>query len=191
MEEKVMKKSYQPVVQLFGIVFLLTLLLTPVVSAQPAMQYLNIIGTAFTPLGSTQTYDSAGGCIWSTGGTDNFNFPVLLPRGSLIKYLEFIYFDTLVAPLQTLNLVKFDPLADPSTSTILTSLLPNAHTGKAKRISAELNITVETDCTVDSKCFYQLFWGTFAPDNRTRLCGARIHYIPPFGALALPLIQRN
>jgi hypothetical protein len=186
-----MKKSYRSIAQLFGIVFLLTLLLTPVVSAQPAMQYLNVLGTSFSPKATTQSYDSAGGCIWSTGGLFGFQFPVLLPRGSQIKFLEFFYYDTQAAPIQALNLIKSDPFANPSTTTNLASLLPNVHTGKAKRISPELNITVETDCTVDSKCFYSLDWGTFATDNTTRLCGARIHYIPPFGAVALPLIQRN
>ena len=42
-----MKKSYRPIVQLLGIGFLLTFLLTPVVSAQPATQYLNILGIRF------------------------------------------------------------------------------------------------------------------------------------------------
>ena len=186
-----MKKSYRSIVQLLGIVFLLTFLFTPVVSAQPTTQYLNVLGSSFTPTRSTQLYDSAGGCIWNTAGLGGFNFPVLLPRGSVIKFLEFFYFDTLAVSVQAINLLKYNPLADPSTSTSLASLLPNVHTGKAKLMSAELNITVETDCTVDPQCFYELSWGSLAPGDTTRLCGARIHYIPPFGAVALPLIQRN
>jgi hypothetical protein len=186
-----MKKNYLPIVQLFGIVFLLTFLLTPVVSAQPATQYLNILGTSFTPLATTQTYDSGEGCIWSLGGTDGFGFPVLLPRGSLIKFLEYFYYDTNPAVVINLSLRKYDPFANPSTSTILTALGSDVNTGKAKRISAELNISVETDCSADPECFYRLTWGTLSPTNNTRLCGARIHYIPPFGAVALPLIKKD
>lgn len=186
-----MKKSYRPILQLIGIVFLLTFLLTPVVSAQPAVQYLNIIGSAFRPVSTTQTFDYNAGCIFSTGGTDGFNAPVLLPRGSLIKFLEFFYYDTNPATVTSLRLFKVDPLADPTTSTTLVTLATQVNTGKAKRISAELNITVETDCSVDPQCFYTLGWGSLTPADTQRLCGARIHYIPPFGAVALPVIQRN
>ena len=186
-----MNKNYHTIVQLFGIVFLLNLLLTPVVSAQPAMQYLNIIGSAFKPVSPTQTFDYNAGCIFSTGGTDGFNFPVLLPRGSLIKFLEFFYYDTNPATLTNLKLFKADPFADPSTVTTLVTLSTQVNTGKAKHISAELNITVETDCSVDPQCFYTLGWGSPTPADTQRLCGARIHYIPPFGAVAMPLILRN
>jgi hypothetical protein len=187
-----MKKSYRSIAQLFGIVFLLTLLFTPVVSAQPAMQYLNILGSAFTPLSSTQGYDTGERCIWSTGGPSFFTFPILLPRGSLIKYLEYYFFEgvpVLIPPFSTIFLTKFNPFASPATSTSLAAI-PALIIGKNKLISAELNITVETDCTVDSKCFYELGWLSHAA-NTSKLCGARIHYIPPFGAVALPIIQKN
>ena len=185
-----MKKSCPSIVQLFGIVSFLTLLLTPVVSAQPARQYLNILGSILTPLTTTQTYASSGGCIFSTGGTEGFHFPVLLPRGSLIKYLEFFYYDTDPASTTNLRLQKADPFTNPSTGSILVTLSTEVDTGKARRISAELNITVETDCSVDSQCFYSLGWGSDTGETQ-RLCGARIHYIPPFGAVALPLIRKN
>jgi hypothetical protein len=186
-----MKKSYRPIIKIFGIVLLLTFLFTPVVSAQPATQYLNILGSAFKPVSTTQTFDTNAGCIYSTGGTDGFNSPVLLPRGSLIKFVEFFYYDTNPATITSLKLYKTDPLADPTTSTILVTLSTQVNTGKAKRISAELNITVETDCSVDPQCFYTLGWGSPTAGDTQRLCGARIHYIPPFGAVALPLIKKD
>ena len=186
-----MKKNYQSIVKLFGIVFLLTLLLTPVVSAQPAMQYLNIIGSGFKPVSTTQNFDTNAGCLFSTGGTDGFNFPVLLPRGSLIKYLEFFYYDANPTTVTSLRLTKTDTFADPTTSTTLFTLSTEVNTGKAKRISTELNITVETNCSVDPQCFYTLGWGSGIPNDTQRLCGARIHYIPPFGAVALPLIKKD
>jgi hypothetical protein len=189
-----MKKSYSSISQLFGIVFLLTLLFTPVVSAQPAIQYLNVLGSSFTPTSSTQGYSTGEGCIWDTGGIDSFSFPVLLPRGSLIKRLEFYFFEFTppigppAPPFSTLALLKYDPLAN--TSTELAAIPLVGILGKLKLITAELNITVETDCTVDSKCFYELTWHPKAA-NTSRLCGARIHYNPPFGAVALPIIQNN
>ncbi len=189
-----MKKNYRSITQLFGIFFLLTLLLTPVVSAQPPTQYLNVLGSSFTPTSSTQSYNSGEGCIWNTGGLDGFSFPVLLPRGSLIKRLEFYFFEftplvfPLTPPFSTLALLKYDPFAN--TSTTLAAIPLVGIIGRLKLPTAELNITVETDCTVDSKCFYELTWQPQAA-NTSRLCGARIHYIPPFGAVALPIIQNN
>jgi hypothetical protein len=185
-----MKKNYQSIVKLSGIVFLLTLLFTPVVSAQPAMQYLNIIGTAFSPLATTETFGSTGRCIYSTGA-DYFSFPVLLPRGSLIKYLEFFYHDAVGITNTTLSLRKLNMAVEPVTSATLASLSSEGSAGKGSKISPELNITVETNCAVDPQCFYILNWYTLTPSDGQRLCGARIHYIPPFGALALPLVQRN
>ena len=189
-----MKNNYQSIVKLVGIVFLLTFLLTPVVSAQPATQYLNILGSAFNPTSSTQNYSTGEGCIWDTGGVGRFSFPVLLPRGSVIKRLEYYFFETDPgAPLflpSLLLLRKFNPLPSPPTFTNLIAIPLVAIVGKVAFPSGELNIPVETDCTVDSQCFYELFWQSRAA-NTSRLCGARIHYIPPFGAVALPLIQRN
>ena len=186
-----MKNNYQSMVKLVGIVFLLTFLLTPVVSAQPATQYLNVLGPSFNPLNSTQSYSSGDGCIGNTAGVDGFSFPVLLPRGSLIKYLEYYFFEAVprvMPPFSTLALKKYDPLTNTSTALIGIPLVGVA--GRIKFVSGELNITVETDCTVDSKCFYELTWQP-GQASTSRLCGARIHYIPPFGAVALPLIQRN
>jgi len=185
-----MKKSYRPIVQLFGIIFLLTFLFTPVVSAQPATQYLNIIGIAFSTFASTETFSTDGGCIHSTGA-DTFIFPVLLPRGSLIKYLEFSYYDAVGLTNTTLSLRKLNMAASPVTSSTLTSLTSEGSAGKGSKISSELNINVETDCAVDPQCYYILNWYTLTPSSGQRLCGARIHYIPPFGAVALPLIQKN
>jgi hypothetical protein len=189
-----MKKNYQSIVKLSGIVFLLTLFFTPVVSAQPAMQYLNVLGSAFNPTSSTQNYSTGEGCIWDTGGVGQFTFPVLLPRGSVITRLDYYFFETVPgAPLflpSLLILRKFNPLPSPPTTTGLIGIPLVAVVGKAVFPSGGFSIPVETDCTVDSQCFYELFWQSRAA-NTSRLCGARIHYIPPFGALALPLIQRN
>lgn len=186
-----MKKSYQPVVRLFGIVFLLTLLLTPVVSAQPAMQYLNILGNSFKPWASTEGYASVGGCVYSTGA-DDFSFPLLLPRGSVIKYLELFYYDAQPATLTTLSIRKYNPVTPVGVNnTTLVSVATAVNSGYDTRISAEKTITVENDCTVDPQCFYIINWHTITPTDTQRLCGARVHYIPPFGALALPLIKRD
>ena len=120
-----MKKSYRSIVQLFGIVFLLTLLLTPVVSAQPATQYLNILGSAFNPVSDQPRLITPMKVVYSATprGQMVFNFPVLLPRGSVIKYLEFFYSDAIPTTIaNVLDLIKYDPLADPPTSTILVAL---------------------------------------------------------------------
>jgi hypothetical protein len=186
-----MKKSYRPIVQLLGIVFLLTFLFTPVVSAQPATQYLNILGSAFSPKSSAQNYDTGEGCIWDTGGVGQFTFPVLLPRGSVIKRLDYYFFETVPGLLPSILILrKFNPLPSPPTTTGLIAIPLVAVVGKAVFPSGEFSIPVETDCTVDSQCFYELFWQSRAAVT-SRLCGARIHYIPPFGAMALPSIQRN
>ena len=186
-----MKKNYWPIVQLFGIVFLLTFLLTPVVSAQPATQYLNVLGSAFNPTSSTQSYSTDEGCIWDTAGVGRFSFPVLLPRGSVIKRLEYYFFETVPGLLPSILILrKFNPLPSPPTTTGLIAIPLVAVVGKAIFPSGEFSIPVETDCTVDSQCFYELFWQSRAA-NTSRLCGARIHYIPPFGAVALPIIQKN
>lgn len=185
-----MKKNYRSIAQLFGIVFLLTLLLTPVVSAQPAMQYLNIVGTAFNAQSSTQTYDNAGTCLFRTNSDNNFIYPLSIPNGSTIKYLQQFYFDSNPATLSSLSLRKYDPSAG-GTYTVLSSVASPDDAGYGNIISSELNITVDTTCTADPQCFYALYWSTLAVNNTVRICGARVHYIPPFGALALPLIQRN
>ena len=188
-----MKKSYRPIVQLFGIVFLLTFLFTPVVSAQPATQYLNVLGNSFRPWASADNYASNGGCIYSNGaGGDDFSFPLLLPRGSVIKFLEFFYYDTNPATLTNLSIRKYNPVTPVGVNnSTLVSVSTAVNTGYDVRISAEQSITVETDCSVDPQCFYILNWHTITPTDTQRLCGARVHYIPPFGAVALPLIQRN
>jgi hypothetical protein len=57
--------------------------------------YLWIAGSTFHPLDITTTYSYPGnGCISKTGGTDNrFAHKVVLPEGTLVRYLRLYYYD--------------------------------------------------------------------------------------------------
>ncbi|MEZ5463218.1 hypothetical protein [Dokdonella sp.] len=57
--------------------------------------YLWIAGSTFHPLDNATTYSYPGnGCISKTGGTDNrFAHKVVLPEGTLVRYLRLYYFD--------------------------------------------------------------------------------------------------
>jgi hypothetical protein len=52
-----------------------------------------LFGTGFNPrtIATTYAYNFSG-CIYETGGTDNrFMAPLLIPNGSVIKYLRLYY----------------------------------------------------------------------------------------------------
>jgi hypothetical protein len=58
--------------------------------------YFRLVGTAFNVRTTTTTYAyNFNGCIYETGGTDNrFMAPLLIPDGSIIKFLRIYYDDT-------------------------------------------------------------------------------------------------
>src|SRR6185503_2620121 len=61
-----------------------------------SFSYYKIIGTAFQPRSSasTESYTS-NGCMYQDGGTDlRFQAPLILPEGSVIKYVRIYYQDT-------------------------------------------------------------------------------------------------
>ena len=57
--------------------------------------YLWIAGAAFHPFDNSTTYSySSGGCISKTAGSDSrFTHKVLLPEGSVVRFLRLYYYD--------------------------------------------------------------------------------------------------
>jgi hypothetical protein len=149
-----------------------------------SFSYYRLLGTAFNPRASATTFAyNSNGCIYETGGTDNrFMAPLLLPNGSVIKFLRFYYIDNNASTNLTAWLTRYQP---GSTSEDLTSVnSTGASTVVGSSLSPEITHTVDL-----ASWAYTIIIAPNGNASTNTLCGVRVaYYAPTFGAVALPMI---
>lgn len=150
------------------------------------LSYYRLVGTAFNVRTSTTTFAyNFNGCVYLNGGTDNrLMAPLLIPDGSVIKFLRIYYDDTSAGSDLTAWITRYQPGV---TSEDLTSVNSSGSAGFGTALSPEITHTVDL-----------VSWAytiVIAPNGNSAansICGIRVAYYGPsiFG-LALPLIQKN
>lgn len=160
----------------------------PDTPSNPALSfsYYHVSGTLFQPRKSASTYDySSNGCIFQTGGTDfRFQAHLLVPDGSVVKYVRIYFLDT-AAQDMTVWLTEYD---DGTSATDLTSVSSSGNAAGARSVLSPL-ITHTVDL---ANYAYVLSWGTGVLGNGNQICGVRVaYYAPPVFGLFAPLIQKN
>jgi hypothetical protein len=136
--------------------------------------YVQIAGSAFIPLASTAEFAYSGnGCINKTAGGENrFAHKLVLPAGSLIKFLRIYYYDDSASSINA-YLTTYDAAGNFSELTSFASLDSGTYgTALSPELSYEINpavspvnivVNIGTDTT-----------------SALRFCGARIAYLRPF-----------
>ncbi|GAB4481055.1 MAG: hypothetical protein OHK0031_02660 [Anaerolineales bacterium] len=147
--------------------------------------YYQLLGTAFNPRTSSTTFAyNFNGCVYETAGSDNrFMAPLLIPNGSIIKYLRLYYNDTSAGTDITAWLTRYMP---GSTSEDLTSVTSSGSAGYGSSLSPELTHVVDT-----VNWAYTVIIAPNGNSSANTFCGIRVlYYAPTFSALALPLINK-
>lgn len=147
--------------------------------------YYHVSSSIFQGRDSTSTYAYDGsGCFHHTSASVNgFMAPVLLPPGSVIKYIRIYYRDTSASDM-TVRLRYFD---DGTTNTDLTTVSTSDNAvGVRTALSAEITHTV----AYDLYSYGVLAFETGPTDGSIQLCGLRLAYVPGSFGLDLPLINR-
>lgn len=151
-----------------------------------SFSYYHVSGTLFQPRKSASTYDySSNGCVFQTGGTDfRFQAHLLVPEGSIVKYVRIYFLDT-AAQDMTVWLTEYN---DGTSNTDVTSVSSSGNAAGARTVLSPL-ITH----TVDLANFaYVLSWGTGVLGSANQICGVRVaYYAPPIFGTFLPIIQKN
>ncbi len=148
--------------------------------------YYRLLATAFNPRTSTTTFAyTANGCIYETGGTDNrFIAPLLIPSGSVIKFLRIYYNDTSVSSDLTAWLTRYQP---GQTSEDLTSVDSVGSTGYGWNISPEVTHTVDL-----TNWAYTIIVAPNSNAISNTICGIRVaYYAPPIFGAFLPVIHKS
>jgi hypothetical protein len=157
----------------------------------PALKHYALAGVALMPSGNSaveyqQRHD---GCFELFDYTITLFSPLVLPEGSIIKYVTMFYRDddpliaTDVSGILRVN--QQHPGADPTGENIV--MLGSLDDGFNSVTSGELNHLVDM-----SSNFYQLKADLVHSSGNVWLCGFRIDYIPPsIFAIALPTIVKN
>jgi hypothetical protein len=137
-----------------------------------AFSYYTVLGVQLQPRVSSTTFGyDFNGCLHIAGGTDNrLTFPLLLPDGSVVKYLRIYYNDTSAAQDLTAWLTTYDPGV---TSTDLTSVNSTGSSGYGTQLSPEITETF------DSAINYTLTVATNTTDATAQICGVRIAFYAP------------
>ena len=151
-----------------------------------SFSYFRLVGTAFNPRTSTTTFAyNFNGCIFESGGTDNrFMAPLLIPDGSVIKYLRIYYDDTAAGTDLTAWLTRYQPGVS---SEDLTSVTSSGSAGYGTTLSPEITHTVDL-----TNWAYTILVAPNANAATNSICGIRVTYYAPsiFGAF-LPVIQKQ
>jgi hypothetical protein len=151
-----------------------------------SFSYFRLIGTAFNPRTSATTFAyGLNGCIYETGGTDNrFMAPLLIPDGSVIKFLRVYYDDTSAATNLTFYLTRYQPGV---TSEDLTSVSSSGSAGYGTVLSPQITHTVDL-----ANWAYTLIVAPNGNTSANSFCGIRVaYYAPSIFGVALPIIQKN
>lgn len=131
-----------------------------------------VLGVQFQPRVSATTFAyDFNGCIHLTGGTDNrLTFPLLVPEGSLIKFVRIYFDDTNAGVDLTAWLSTYEAGV---TSTDLLSLTSTGSAGYGTVLSPELSI--DFDSTIN----YTLIVAPNVNDSTVQICGVRVAYYAP------------
>lgn len=151
-----------------------------------SFSYFRLLGTAFNPRTTTTTYAyGSNGCIYETGGADNrFMAPLLIPDGSVIKYLRVYYDDTSAGTDLTFWLTRYQPGVS---SEDLTSMTSSGSAGYGTALSPEITHTVDL-----TNWAYTIIVAPNANAASNAICGIRVaYYAPSIFGVALPIIQKN
>lgn len=148
--------------------------------------YYRLVGTAFNPRTSTTTFAyNFNGCVYETGGADNrFMAPLLIPEGSIIKFVRFYYDDTSAATDLTAYLTRYQPgVANED----LTSVDSTGSAGYGSILSPEITHTVDL-----ANWAYTIIIAPNGNASTNSFCGIRVAYYAPsiFGSF-LPTVYRQ
>lgn len=136
------------------------------------LQYQRIAGSTFVPFATSATYAYPGnGCISKTGGAESrFAHKVVLPAGSIVKFVRQYYFDNSASSVTSFfttydaagNFTEVASTASADTGGYGSSLTPEM-TYVVDPFASALNIVANLGAQNDSTL---------------RFCGVRIAYIP-------------
>ncbi len=137
-----------------------------------SFSYYYVLGMQMQPRVSATTFQYiAYGCIHLTGGTDNrLVFPLLLPEGSIIKYLRIYFDDTNAGTDLTAWITTYDSGVS---STDLISVSSSGSAGVGSALSAQLTETF------DSSFNYSIIVAPNVNDSSVQICGVRVAYYAP------------
>ena len=136
-----------------------------------ALSYYYVLGMQMQPRVSTTTfaYDLTG-CVHLTGGTDNrLTFPLLLPEGSIIRFLRIYYDDTNAGVDLTAWLTRFESGV---TSTDIVSVASSGSAGYGTTV-------VDFTSTFNSSYNYTLIVAPNVNNSTVQICGVRVGYYSP------------
>lgn len=148
--------------------------------------YYRLLGTAFNVRTTATTYAyNFNGCIYLTGGSDNrLMAPLLIPDGSIIKYLRIYYIDESVGTNLTAFLTRYQPGV---TSEDLITVDSTGASGYGTTLSDEITHTVDLTAWA-----YTVIIAPNANNVTNSICGIRVaYYAPSIFGVALPLIQKQ
>lgn len=133
-------------------------------------RYLNIAGAAFHPVSSSMAYSYAGvGCINRIGSdTSLFTHKVVLPQGSVVKYLRLYYDDTSGGDIAAF-FTTYDMLGNYDEHTMVSSA---GSAGYGSMLSAEITHVVD-HFTAPAVVTVNMNAPT---DASLQFCGVRIAY---------------
>jgi hypothetical protein len=136
--------------------------------------YLQIAGSAFVPFASNAQFAYSGnGCINSSGSGENrFAHKLVLPAGSLIKYLRLYYYDDSTSSI-TAFFTTYDAAGNFSQLTSVGSLDSGTY---GSNLSSELSYEINP---ASSPVNVVVNLGSDTT-SALRFCGVRIAYLRPF-----------
>jgi hypothetical protein len=147
---------------------------------------LRITGSAMRPRESDVEWreGSNGGCIYASSGDELtvWNTPVYLPQGSTVKYLR-MYYDDQNA---TINCQAWFTVYDLYGEVVEEWETCSTGTGRTFATSSEFTHTVDYDLYS-----YAVNWRPWNLGDDMQVCGFRILYHTPPGAVALPLVLKD
>jgi hypothetical protein len=148
--------------------------------------YYRLLGFSFNTRTSTTTFGySFNGCVFETGGSDvRFTAPLLIPSGSVIKYLRLYYNDTNASADITSWITRYQPGV---TSEDLTSVTSSGSSGYGTSLSAEITQTVD----LTNWAYTVIIWPG-VNDSTNAFCGVRVaYYAPRLVTIALPVVKKG
>ncbi|MBN1641111.1 MAG: hypothetical protein JXA09_07735 [Anaerolineae bacterium] len=148
--------------------------------------YLRVAGSALRPRESNVGWDSSasGGCLFASSGDmyTVFNTPVYLPQGATVKYMRLYYNDTSASNANAWFSV-YDLYGDLVAEWNASS---SGNTGEDYRTTSEFTHTVDYD-----QYSYLLNWRPNDLGSDMQVCGFRLYYRAPPGAVYLPLVTKE
>ncbi|HNS53118.1 MAG TPA: hypothetical protein PKO09_18325 [Anaerolineae bacterium] len=148
---------------------------------------IRVAGSMLRPREDNVSYNwgSSGGCIYATTGDDYtiWNAPVYLPLGSTVTQMRMYVNDT-----STLNTSGFFSVYD-----LYGDLVDEwAVTSSGTPGEAYYVVNIDPGHVIDYEVYsYAVNWRPNDTGNDLQLCGFRLLYTPPPGAVFLPSVMRD